>query len=197
LSAHARQKGEIERVIGGVAGDNIDCKRKPGGECSGGHEFELWEIGSVILAVSVLHQSVGFDGVIAIGSSSIEAALFDGNVIDLAGGTPEISFEAGPVGIVQSPEEDAEAIVGAFDGPDGLSEQGIEEMNAFGSPILDVDFAMTGFGENESKPDTHERAIGNPFMEVMGSQMLLKDLRQLHLIEEAEQQWNVVDPFML
>jgi hypothetical protein len=147
--------------------------------------------------MAVLHQAIEIDGVIAIGSSSIKAALLDRNFVDFAGGIPEIGFEFGPVGFMKSSEDDTKAIVGTFDGTEGLSQQGLEKMKAFGSPVLDMDFAMTGLGENESQPNTHEPAVGDPLMEMMGSQMLLQDCGQLHFFEEADQQRNVIDTLML
>lgn len=114
--------------------------------------------------------------------------MLDGDLVDFTGGVPEIGFEFGPISIVKATEEDAEAVIGTFDGPEGLSEEGFEEMDAVGSSVLDMDFAMAGLREDEGKPDTGEPAVRNTLMEVMSSPMLFESRGELHLLEEADQQ---------
>ena len=153
----------------------------------------------MILAVAVLHQTIGIRGVITIGGRGVQATLLDRDFVDLTRGIPEIGFEIRPVRVMKTAQQDGEPIIRTFNGTERLieSEQRLKKMSAFGGPVLDMGFAMTGLGKNECQPYTHEPAVRYPLMKMVASQMLLQDGGELHFFHEANQQRNVIDTFML
>jgi len=130
LVADSCDEREVEGIIGRVAGDDVNGDGTAGGKGGRGHEFELGQVGAMVLAVSALHKAVRFDGVIAIGRGGVEAALLDRDLVDLTGGVPEVGLKASPVGVVKSSEEDTEAIVGTFKGTELLFEESLENVDA-------------------------------------------------------------------
>ena len=93
----------------------------------------------MILAVAQLHEATGDDGVEAVAGGAIEADPLDGQGVDLAGGGPEFGLDGVPgFGVVESGEDEGEAVVGEVDVADGLSGAGFEGVMEIVCPVADV-----------------------------------------------------------
>src|SRR5512142_678114 len=114
---------------------------------NGLHPLELGQVGTVVLAVSQLHQAIIGDGVISTTGGGVKSDPLDGEGIDVAVGMPEIGFQGLPSGRVAEALQDQGQAVGAeFDGPDRLADEGLEgELEILG-PGLDGGLAVVGAG---------------------------------------------------
>src|SRR4051812_34334084 len=101
----------------------------------------------MVLAVAQLHNAIGLDRVIAAGRRSIQPHAVNRYFIDLAGGLPEVGLERRPARVVETAEDDTQAIIGELDRAEGLTEQRLECMLMALGPALDADFAVVGRGE--------------------------------------------------
>src|ERR1700729_3818803 len=93
LLPDATDKWQIQGIVGTVsrddiAGDHLGCWLS-----NGSHEFELWQIWAMILAVAILHKSIRSGNMIAVRGSGIEADDVRRYFIDLTSGLPEFGFE--------------------------------------------------------------------------------------------------------
>ena len=131
----------------------------------------------MVLAVAKLHESFVGGVMITIGSGAIEPEANGRDLIDFARGLPEVSFESVPIGIVETMEKDAETIIGELNWSEGLLQQGFERVLMSGSPVLDIDFTVVAFGEDESDPGSSEEAVGDPFVEVVIAEVAVEELR--------------------
>jgi hypothetical protein len=152
-----------------------------------GHEFQLGQVGAMVLAVTELHQPPLGDGVLTVSGGAIQADPLDGKFIDVTGRLPEIGFQAGPDGrVAESLEDQCEAIVGKVDGAERLARDGFEGMVQVGGPVADVAHAVVGLREDVGDPDGDEPAVGEPLMERMRWEMAIECLGKAKLDEEAQ-----------
>jgi hypothetical protein len=146
-----------------------------------------------------LHQAVVvIDGVVAIAGGGIEANPFHRRQgIDIALGVPEVSFQLRPDrGVAEAFEDQGEAVVGEFDGANGLVDEGLEGVVETIDPLLDMGLAVVGLREDVSDPDGDEPAVGKTLVEGMEWEMVVEDLRELEFDQESQQQGYVIDAFM-
>ena len=66
---------------------DVAGQEQPTGLGRGGHQLELGQVGTVVLAVPQLHQAVLVDGVVAIAGGGVEADPLHRQGIDLAVGS--------------------------------------------------------------------------------------------------------------
>ena len=138
--ADPRDHGEIQRIVGGIAGMNGGGDELAAGFGGGGHELELGQVGAMVLAVAQLHEAAGDDGVEAVAGGAIESDPLDGQGVDLAGAVPELGLDVVPgFGVAESGEDQGEAVVGEVDVADGLSGAGFEGVMEIVCPVADVD----------------------------------------------------------
>jgi hypothetical protein len=154
LLTDAADQREIQRVIRRLARYDVAGQEVAGGLGGGGHELELWQIGTMILAVAALHDAVRGDGVIAKRGGTIEPDAVVGDFRDFAGGLPEVRFEGWPISILESAEDNAQAIIGELDGAERLAEESLQGVAMVACPVLDTDLAVVGLGEKEGQPDS-------------------------------------------
>ena len=170
-------QGKVQRVVGSIAGMNIAGHEQAGRFRGRGHEFELGQVGTMVLAVTQLHQAPLGDGVVTITGGAIQADPLDRQFIDVTSGLPEIGFQAGPDRrVAESLEDQGEAIVGEVDGAERLARDGFEGMVQVGGPVADVALAVVGLGEDVGDPDGDEPAVGESLMERMCREMAIEDL---------------------
>jgi hypothetical protein len=170
---------------------------QPGGLGHRGHELELGEVGAVVLAVPELHQAVVGGGVIATAGGGVESDALDREGIDVAVGVPEVGFQWLPrVRVGESLQDQGQAIVGELDGPDRLSEGGLEGVPEPVGPVLDGGLAVVGVGEDVGNPGGDEPAVGEPLVEWVWREVSVEDLGESELDEEAEEQGDVIDTFV-
>jgi hypothetical protein len=110
---------------------------------------------------------------------------------------PEVGFHGLPGrGVGESLQDQGQAVVGELDGSDGLAAEGLKGVPKFVGPGLDGGFAMVGAGEDISDPGGDEPAVGESLVEWMRWKMAVKDLGELELDEESQEQGNVIDAFV-
>ena len=195
--ADPRDHGEVQRIVGGIAGMNGGGDELPAGLGGGGHELELGQVGAMVLAVAQLHEAAVDDGVEAVAGGAVEADPLDGQGVDLAGAVPEVGLDGVPgFGVAESGEEQGEAVVGEIDVADGLSGEGFEGVMEIASPVADVGLAVVGVGEDVGDPDGDEPAEGESLMVGVGREVLVEELGEAELDEEAEEQGDVIDAFV-
>jgi hypothetical protein len=177
---------------------DIAGQKRPTGLGRGGHQLDLGQVGTVVLAVPQLHQPVGVDGVVAIAGGGVEPdPLHRRHGVDVALGAPEVGFQLVPGRrIAEAFQDQGEAVVAELDGPNGLADEGLEGVLEAVDPLLDVGLAVVGPGEDVSDPDGDQPAVGETLVEGMGREMAVEDLREPELDQEAQQQRDVIDPFV-
>jgi hypothetical protein len=152
---------------------------------------------AVVLAVPELDQAVVGDGVIAAAGGGVEPDALDGQGRDVAMGAPEVGLEGLPGRRVGEPLEDqGQAVVGELDGPDRLADEGFEGVRESVGPGLDVGLAVVGPGEDVSDPGGDDPSVGEPLVERVWGEMPVEDVGGLELGEEAEEQGDIIDPFV-
>jgi len=82
-----------------------------GGLTGGGHELELGQVGTVVLAGAERHQAIFADLVVAADGGAVQAVGSLGQLVDVAGAGVEVGLEGVPVGFGQAAQDDAEAVV--------------------------------------------------------------------------------------
>ena len=143
--ADAAIQGEIQRVVGGVAGSDVAGQVQPTRLGDGGHELELGEVGAVVLTVPELHQAVLGDGVIATTGGGVEPDPLDGQGVDVTVGVPEIGFQGFPGRRgIEAFQEQGQAVVAKLDGADWLADEGFEGVLKIPGPGLDGRLAVVG-----------------------------------------------------
>jgi hypothetical protein len=163
----------------------------------GGHELELSQVGTVVLAVPELQESVLGDGVIPTTGGGVESDPVDGQGIDVTVGLPEVGFQGLPGGRVgESLEDQGQAVVGELDGANRLAQECLEGVLESLGPGLDGRFAMVGVGEDVSDPDGDEPSIGESLVEGVGGIVTVEDLGEIELDEESEEQRHVINTFV-
>jgi len=162
-----------------------------------GHELELGQVGAMVFAVAQLHHTSLGDGVVTITGSAIQSDPLDGQFVDVTSRLPEVGFQAGPGSqVIESLEDQGEAIVGEVDGAERLARDGFEGMVQVSGPVTYVALAVVGLGEDVGDPDGDEPAVGESFVERVCREMPIEDLVQAEFDEEAQQQGDIVDAFM-
>jgi hypothetical protein len=190
-------KREIKRIVGTIAWDNITGQELTGRLRGRGHEFELREVGTMILTMAKLKDAISGDLMIGEGSSAIESNAVERDFIHFARSPPHVGFESSPVGLITATENNTETIIRELHWPERLAESNFERVLMTAGPILDGDFAMIGFRKDEGEPDSREPTIGKPLMEMMGAQLLLQNLWEMQLLHHAEKQGNIIHTFVL
>ena len=64
-------------------------------------------------------------------------------------------------------------------------------------PVLDIDLAVIAFGEDKGDPGSGEEAVGDSLVEVVRAEMALEEFRQAHLLDNAKEEGDVIDAFVL
>src|SRR5262249_6619315 len=108
--AHAVDQGDIQRVVGALAGVGIAGQDVPGRLGGRAHALQLGQVGSV-LAPAELPQAAGADLVGAVVGGAVQAHGVQGQVVDVEGGLPEVGLDEVPVGLGQAAQDDAQAVV--------------------------------------------------------------------------------------
>ncbi len=104
----------------------------------------------------------------------------------MAGGLPQVRFATLPVRVVETAQNDAEAIIREFRRTERLPEKALQSVSVSLSPILNAHLAVVGFGQDESNPDRSQTAIGKPTMQMMTAQMPFQNLWQMELLYQTE-----------
>jgi hypothetical protein len=189
--------GEVERVVGGVAGMDGAGEELAAGFGGGGHELQLGQVGAMVLAVAQLHEAVGDEGVEAATGGAIEPDSLDRQLVDLAGDAPEVGLDAVPeFGVTEGLEDEAEAVIGEVDVANGLSGDGFEGLAESVGPVADGALAVIGVGEDVGDPDGDEPALGESPMVRVGDEVVVEELGESELDEEPEEQGDVIDAFV-
>src|SRR4051794_11288296 len=176
---------------------DIAGQEQPARLGDGGHQLELGEVGTVVLAVPELHQAILGDGVISTAGGGVESDPLDGQGIDVAVGVPEVGLQGLPSGLgVESLQEQGQAVVAELDGSDALADEGLEGVLDSLGPVLDGGFAVVGSGEDVGDPGGDEPSVGESLMEGVCGVVSVEDLRELELDEEAQEQRDVIDAFV-
>ena len=137
--ADAAIEGQVQGVVGGIAGMDVGGQEQSGGFGGGHHQLELREVGSVVLAVAELHQAIVRGVVVSIAGGGVEPDALDGKSIDVAVSAPESGLELLPGWEIAEPLQDqGQAIVAKLDGPDRLSDERLERLSEALDPLLNV-----------------------------------------------------------
>src|SRR6185503_19339213 len=99
-------------------------------------QLELREIGAMILAVPELEQAFGRDVVIAIRSGAIKADAIDGDLIHFTRPLPQVVFQGAPIGLVDTAQDNAQAIIAELRGTKGLAQQRLQGAGMSLRPVL-------------------------------------------------------------
>ena len=151
----------------------------------------------MILTVPELEQAFGRDLVIAIRGGAIKADAVDGDLIHLTGPLPQVVFQGAPIGLVETAQDNAQAIIAELDGTKGLAQEGLEGVGMALRPVLDGGLAVIGLREEEGDPGGRQGTVAEPPLEVMGAEVAVEQFRQSQLLDDADQQGDVIDPFVL
>src|SRR5580704_10988283 len=130
----------------------------------------------MVLTVPVLHQTTFANRVVAARSRRVQANGGGHNLVDFTGAFPEVLRQGTPVGLGQTAQKDAQAVIGKIYSTEGLSAQGLERMLMISCPILDADFAVIGLRQDKGHPDGGEPTVGQTLMQVMAAEMSLQQL---------------------
>jgi hypothetical protein len=142
----------------------------------------------MVLAVSQLHEAVGNGRVEAATGGAIESDPLHGQIVDLTGGVPEVGLEVLPgVGVAESLQDQSEPIVGKVDVADGLSGDGFERVAEFVGPAADENLSVIGVGKDVGDPDGDEPPQGEPLMEGVWCEGLVKEIREAEFDQETEE----------
>ena len=116
--------------------------------------LNLGQVGTMVLAVTQLHQPPSVDGVVAVAGGGVEADPLEGQVIDVAGGLPEVGFQAGPaVGSLSRWRTRVRRSSVKSTVRNGLARDGFEGVVEVVGPVADVGLAVVGLGEDVRDPD--------------------------------------------
>ena len=155
--------GQVERIVGGIAGMNRGGDELTGGFGGGGHELELGQIVAMVLAVAQLHEPAIDGGVEAVAGGAVESDSLQGDGVDLAGAIPEVGLDAVPGrGVAEPSQQQGEPVVAEFDLADGQPGDGLEAVVEFVGPGADVRLAVIGLGEDVGDPEGDEPTEGEP-----------------------------------
>ena len=179
LLADAADQGQIQRVIGTVAGHDVTGHELAGRLGGGRHQFQLRKIGTVIFAVAALHQAARNDRVIAIGSRTIQTYALIGDFIHFAGRSPEVSFQRRPIGVVQPAEDNTQAVVAKLGGTERLADECFQGMGVVACPVLHTDLPVIRLGQQKRQPHRRQPAIGQAAMQMVRTQMPLQGDRKI------------------
>lgn len=64
-------------------------------------------------------------------------------------------------------------------------------------PVLDIDFTVVSFREDERNPGGGEEAVGDPLVEVMRAKIAVEEFGQAELLDHAEEERDVINTFVL
>jgi len=189
---------QVERVVIGVSRVDRGGEDHAGGLGGGGHELQLGQVRAMVLALAPLHQAAVGDGMEAVRGGAVEADLFHGELVHLAGARPEPGFQVGSgLGGGEVAEQDGQAVVGEVGVADRLADEAFQGGAMGTNPVADGRLAVIGLGEDIDDPDGGDSARGEPLMEVVPPEVLIEDIGELQARSQAEDQGDVVDPFMV
>ena len=98
--------------------------------------------------------------------------------------------------MAQPRQQQGEAVVGEIDVADGESGNRFEAVVELESPGADVGLAVVGLGEDVGDPESDEPTERKTLMVRMGLEVLVQEVGEPELSEEAEDQGDVIDPFV-
>ena len=98
--------------------------------------------------------------------------------------------------MAQPSQQQGEPVVAEFDLADGQPSNGLEAVVEFVGPGADVRLAVIGLGEDVRDPEGDEPTEGQPLMVGVGLEVVVEELRETESDEEAEDQGDVVNPFV-
>jgi hypothetical protein len=150
----------------------------------------------MVLAVTQLHDTIGFNSVVTAGGGGIEVKGMTGELVDIEAGEEQSRLEAIPVNSSEAREKDAKAVITELMGTQGRAKEGSESVGERVGPVLDSVFAVVGLGEDVGKPAKGEVAVGQTLVEMVSAQMLIEDLSDVHATHHSQQQGDVVYPFL-
>jgi hypothetical protein len=141
-----------------------------------------------------LHQAIIGDGVISTTGGGVKSDPRDGEGIDVTVGVPEIGFQGLPSGRVgEAPQDQGQAVVAEFDGPDRLGDEGLEGVLEILGPGLDGGLAVVGAGEYVSDPNGDDPAVGESLVERVGREMAVEDRGESEVAEESQEEGYIID----
>jgi hypothetical protein len=151
----------------------------------------------MVLTVAELHEPAVAGGVEAVAGGAIEADALQGEGVDLAGTLPEVGFDPVPgFGVAQPSQEQGEAVISEVDLADGQPGDGLEAVVGFVGPGADMGLAVIGLGEDVSDPEGDEPTERKSLMVGMRLEVLIEELGEPELDQEAEDQGDVIDAFV-
>jgi hypothetical protein len=144
----------------------------------GRHQLELRQIGAMIFAVPELQQPFGRDLVIAVRGGAVETDAADGDLIHFTRPLPQIVLQRVPIGLMETTQDNAEAIVVELDGTEGLAQERFQRVGVSLRPVLDGGLAVVGLGEEEGDPGSRQGAVAEALVEVVGAEVAVEQFRQ-------------------
>lgn len=151
----------------------------------------------MIFAVAELQKAVISHFMVAVGSRAIEADALEGDFLDFTGAVPQVAFQGSPIGLMEAAQDNAEAIIRKLDRSHFMVEEGLQRLLMTLGPVGDLDFAVAGLGEDEGQPSRREVAVRESLVQVMVAEVPIQDVRETQLVDDAQEQRNVIDAFML
>jgi hypothetical protein len=151
----------------------------------------------MVFAVAQLHEPTVWGGVEAVAGGAVESDPLQGEGVDRAGALPEFGLEGVPgLGVAQPRQQQGEAVVGEIAVADGESGDRFEAVVELESPGADVGLAVVGLGEDGGDPESDEPTERKALMVRVGLEVLVQEVGEPELDQEAEDQGDVIDPFV-
>jgi len=195
--AHPLDQRQVQWIVGGTSRMDRGSDELAGGFGGGGHQLELGQIGAMVFAVAQLHEPTVCGGVEAVAGGAVESDPLQGEGVDRAGAHPEFGLDGVPgFGVAQPRQQQGEAVVGEIDVADGESGDRFQAVVELESPGADVGLAVVGLGEDVGDPESDEPTERKPLMMRVGLEVLVQEVGEPELSEEAEDQGDVIDPFV-
>src|SRR5262249_55520242 len=189
--------GQVQRIVGRVAGMDVRGQELAGGFGSGGHELELGQVGAMVFAVAQLHQPTVNGGVEAVAGGAVQSDALQGDRVDVTGALPEVGLNAVPgLGVAQPGQQQGETVVAELDVAKGQPGDGLEAMVELVGPVADVGLTVIGPGEDVGDPEGDEPTEGESAVVRVRLEVRVEEPGKAESDEEAQDQWDVVNAFV-
>ena len=189
--------GGVERSIGTLARVDIAGDQVPRRLCRRRHSFQLWQVGTVVLAMAALHHPLVGHLMIAIARRAIQANPCQREFVHGHRRRPQGAFDRVPRLVITQTIQDApQAIIAALHLTDRVAQQVCQGVRYAVRPGPHSRLAVIGLRQDVGQPAHGQLPIVQPLLQTVCPHMVVKDLSHMELVGQANDQGNIVDSFV-
>jgi len=193
---HPLDLRDVERIVGLFATNDGRSQRQSERIERRNTDFQLRQIGTMILAVAELQQPVGRDLAVRFGRRHVESNQFVMQIVDAQDMLVERIFKCPPAFVVaQIIERLSQSVIGEIGLAEGHAQPGAQGLQAGRRPGPEMAQAVIALRQNKDQPDGDEVAQTQTHPVAVRRETLINEFRYTHLAQLGEQQRNVVNTF--